>query len=367
LGKKVYNKKLLRASCLLILSLLCVTLESCKKDEPVSVINPPAAPALESVENGANDQSLPPALSWGSVNGATNYTLQIATDTAFKNIVVNKSGITATGLSVSDLSYLTTYYWHVCASNAGGNSAYSKTWSFSTKAVDMISIPGNTFIMGGVPSHSVTLSSYRISSTEITQRQWFAIMGTNPSSHIGDNYPLEQISWYQAVAFCNKLSIQQGKPPCYSINGNTAPADWSNGTIQMNRTGGYRLPTEAEWEYAARGGQSTHYSGTNDDAMLPDYAWYFDNATNTMPVGKRLPNAYGLYDMTGNVWEWCWDWYAAFTSDAQTDPTGPATGSYKSLRGGAWSNSKTYCIDTYRLTRGPITGYDYFGLRVVQD
>jgi len=364
---KVINKKLLLASWLLGVSMIFVTLESCKKDEPVSAVNAPSAPTLVSVANGAIEQSLPPTLSWTAVNGATGYVLQISADTSFGSLVFNKNGITATALSVPDLCYLTTYYWRVCAANAGGSSTYSPVWSFSTKAVEMIPIAGGNFIMGGTPSHSVTLSSYKVSSVEITQKQWSAIMNSNPSMHIGDNYPVEQVSWYQAVSFCNKLSIKLGKTPCYAINGNTAPSDWSSGTIQMSRTGGYRMPTEAEWEYAARGGQNTGFSGTNTEAELQHYAWYVNTATNTMPVGKKLPNQFGLYDMTGNVWEWCWDWYATLASTPENDPAGPATGTYKTLRGGAWSNNTTYCNVTYRLTRGPIAGGDYFGIRLVQD
>ena len=226
--------------------------------------------------------------------------------------------------------------------------------TFTVKGVSftMVGVKGGTFTMGATseqgsdaydrekPTHQVTLSDYMIGETEVTQELWKAVMGSNPSYFSGMNLPVEGVSWNDCQTFITKLNQLTGK--------------------------NFRLPTEAEWEYAARGGQKSRgykYAGSN---TLSDVAWYTDNSgSKTHPVKQKQANELGLYDMTGNVWEWCQDWYGSYSSNAQTNPTGPSSGSDRVFRGGSWYYSASYCRVAYRDYDSP--GYrDYnLGFRVV--
>lgn len=220
------------------------------------------------------------------------------------------------------------------------------------------------------PVHSVTLSAFMMSKTEVTQSQWSAVMDTNPSYHTGMNRPVDNVSWYDAISFCNKLSIAEGRTPCYTINGNASPKTWVSDSIVMTKTGGYRLPTEAEWEYAARGcGQVIKYAGTSDTALLKNYAWYWPTSeSKTHDVATKLPNSIGLYDMSGNVWEWCWDWYDAYNSSDVTNPVGAPRGVWRALRGGGcfYENGPIIWL-SLRGSNFPYTKNSAFGFRVVRD
>jgi len=208
--------------------------------------------------------------------------------------------------------------------------------------------------------HQVTVSSFYMGKYEVTQKEYQEVMGANPSNFKGDNLPVEMVSWYDAVEYCNKRSQKEGLTPAYTING-------SNVTWNKSANG-YRLPTEAEWEYAARGGNGTPgnytYSGGN---TVGDVAWYEDNSGNsTHAVGTKKPNGLGLYDMTGNVWEWCWDWYGAYSGTAQTDPVGAVSGTYRVLRGGCWIISAANTRSANRDGSNPSNwGYN-FGFRLVR-
>jgi formylglycine-generating enzyme required for sulfatase activity len=213
-----------------------------------------------------------------------------------------------------------------------------ETRSISGQSFKFSYIPAGTFTMGSPtsdtessdgerPQHQVTISKpFLMLRTEVTQAQWVAIWGNNPSYFTGDmSRPVEQVSWYDVVDFCNQLSTRDGFTAAYTINGTTV-------TLNAGATG-YRLPTEAEWEYAARSGTTTPRYGTRDQI-----AWYNGNSGNTThPVGQKTPNAWNLYDMLGNVWEWNWDWYGGYSAGSQTDPQGPASGSYRVYRGGGCS------------------------------
>ena len=211
---------------------------------------------------------------------------------------------------------------------------------------NMVYVSGGTFIMGGddssdqMPTHSVTLSSYYICKYEVTQALWRAVMGSNPSNFKGDNLPVECVSWNDCQTFINRLNSYTGR--------------------------NFRLPTEAEWEFAARGGNySRHYkySGSN---YIGDVAWYDDNSGNrTHPVGTKQPNELGLYDMSGNVWEWCSDWYGSYSSYSQTDPIGPNNGSNRMDRGGCWGNFAKRCRPAYRSYGTPGYRDHGRGLRLV--
>ena len=213
---------------------------------------------------------------------------------------------------------------------------------------------------------------------EVTQAEYQAVMGENPSYFPGLNKPVESVSWYDALVYCNRKSARAGRTPCYNLNGNTDTSQWGytphNGDyISVNITcdfaaDGYRLPTEAEWEYFARGGNSgnsnqTTYSGSN---TIGSVAWYEENSGDEPhEVKKKRANALGLYDMSGNVWEWCWDWYGPISTD--TPSTGAASGSSRVLRGGGWNRSASGCAVSRRINYGfnSRDRCDYIGFRVV--
>ena len=250
--------------------------------------------------------------------------------------------------------------------------AFSKTIQLREipALVELISVPGGSFIMGSdsgdmdmKPGHQVTVSSFMIGKYEVTQEQYQKVMGSNPSNFArgseAPRRPVEQVSWYDAVAFCNKLSEIEGLQKVYTINGTNVRADFS--------WNGYRLPTEAEWEYAARGGSQSRgymYSGSNDAGSV---AWYESNSgSTTHAVGMKAPNELGLYDMSGNVWEWCWDWYFSYDLGAQRDPVGASLGDTRVFRGGNWRYSVGYLRSTYRDYSRPDKRYFYLGFRVLR-
>ena len=216
----------------------------------------------------------------------------------------------------------------------------------------MIYVAGGTFNMGAddsdaydseKPVHSVTVSSFSIGKYEVTQKLWKAVMGTNPSDFKGDNLPVENVSWNDVQEFIRKLNAKTGKH--------------------------YRLPAEAEWEYAARGGNRSRgykYSGSDN---LSSVAWYNENSgSKTHPVGTKSSNELGIYDMTGNVWEWCLDWYDSsyYSSSPSTNPAGPATGSYRVFRGGSWDDFARVCRVYSRSGSTPGGRHNFLGFRLAQ-
>ena len=235
----------------------------------------------------------------------------------------------------------------------------------------------------------MTVSSFLMGKYPVTQGQYQAIMGALPSGlpfsnyGAGDNYPVYYVSWYDTIVFCNKLSIQEGLDPAYSINESTDPAVWGpvptsnnttwNGVEIVADSNGYRLPTEAQWGYACRAGTMTPFSTgniiTTAQANYNGNYPYGNNPTGiyrerTTPVGSFAPNAWGLYDMHGNVFEWCWDWYGTYPSVAETDPIGPASGTSRVRRGGAWDYYGQYLRSDYRNASYPAGRYLLVGFRV---
>ena len=226
-----------------------------------------------------------------------------------------------------------------------------KTYYANGVAFQMVEVRGGTFTMGATseqgsdaesdekPAHNVTLRDYYIGKTEVTQALWEAVMGNNPSWFKGENQPVEMISWNDCKEFISKLNSLTGKR--------------------------FRMPTEAEWEYAARGGSKSRgykYSGSN---TLDDVAWYWDNSgRKTHPVGTKSPNELGLYDMSGNVYEWCSDWDGDYSSAEQTNPKGPDSGAYRVYRGGSWYCDAKLCRCSGRHDYGPDYRGSYLGLRL---
>jgi formylglycine-generating enzyme required for sulfatase activity len=211
---------------------------------------------------------------------------------------------------------------------------YSANMRFRVTADDtlpqqMVWIAPGTFTRGG---SEVTISrGFGMSKYEVTQAQYKAVMGTNPSSFKGDNKPVEQVSWHDAVAYCAKLT---GKEKAAG----RVPGGYE-----------YRLPTEAEWEYACRAGTTTLFSFGDDESKLGEYAWYDANSGNTThPVGQKKPNGWGLYDMHGNVYEWCQDWYDTYPGGRVTNPRGPATGYTRVFRSGFRGNYARSCRSANR-------------------
>ena len=231
--------------------------------------------------------------------------------------------------------------------NGGGsvNDGQNKVYTVNGVSFKMIEVKGGTFQMGSddviaMLVHQVTLSDYYISETEVTQELWSAVMGSNPSYFTGNmQRPVEQVTWNDCKTFISKLN---------QLTGET-----------------FRLPTEAQWEYAARGGNKSKgyiYSGSNE---IDEVAWYeYNSGGMTHPVQTKAPNELGIYDMTGNVYEWCTDWYGAYSSAAQTDPTGPATGSDRVYRGGSWGSDATFCRVANRNNYTPTNSYFHLGLRL---
>jgi formylglycine-generating enzyme len=191
-----------------------------------------------------------------------------------------------------------------------------------------------------------------IKDSHITQGLYQKVMGKNPSPFKGVNLPVVMVSWYDAVAFANKLSKMEGREMCYEINGKDV--QWTNKDCK-----GWRLPTEAEWEYAARGGENFKYAGSNN---ADEVAWFAENSMDKIHnVGQKKANGYGLYDMSGNVYEWVWDWYEDYQKDSLTNPQGGLNGSYRVLRGGSCYDYprelRVYRRDLYIPTRRGQDGF----------
>jgi len=216
--------------------------------------------------------------------------------------------------------------------------------------LEMIRVPGGEFTMGSndgendeKPPHRVKLSAFAIGKYEVTQAQWKALMGNNPSHfNTSDDLPVETVSWDDVQEFLGRLREKTGDQR-------------------------WRLPTEAEWEYAARAGSQGKYSFGDDESELRNYAWFKSNSNiQPHPVGQLKPNAFGLYDMHGNVWEWCEDWSGLYHSAEVTDPTGPSGGSFQSERGGSFIDSAVGCRSANRYADRPGTRYPYLGFRLLR-
>ena len=249
---------------------------------------------------------------------------------------------------VVDMSDATTLIDHVLN---GVNNGSSHIFIANNVMFEMVRVEGGTFTMGAtaeqasdafsdeLPTHKVTLSPFLIGKYEVSQTLWLAVMGENPSVNTGINLPVDNVTWNECQTFITKLNELTGK--------------------------NFRLLTEAEWEYAARGGNKSKgykYSGSNN---LGDVAWYIDNSNNTShAMGSKAPNELGIYDMTGNVMEWVSDWKGSYSSGAQTNPTGPDSGTYRVNRGGSYGNVERLSRITNRNSIDPNMSSKTMGLRL---
>ena len=299
-----------------------------------------------------------------------------------------------------------TNHWHVatCGHNVTDSKAVHSfinevctICEYSLIPEGFVLIPAGTFQMGSnegysnnKPVHQVKITTpFYMGKYEVTQAEYevYCSYGSDsPSSDYGDgdNYPAYYVSWHDALVYCNKRSMAEELTPCYSINGSTDPADWGAVPTSSNSTwnavvcdwnaNGYRLPTEAEWEYAARAEDNTvaslTYSGTSDVNKLGEYAWYSSNSNSkTHEVGTKKANGFGLYDMSGNVWEWCWNWFTKsyYTgTEGGNDPTGESAGANRVYRGGSWAHNSDYCAVSCRDDYNPVSRHHYIGFRVVR-
>jgi serine/threonine-protein kinase PpkA len=239
--------------------------------------------------------------------------------------------------------------------------------ALNTLSMKLVNIPGGTFMMGSdkgggdeKPAHAVTVSVFQMSETEITQTQYQELMKSNPAFFkVSGSNPVERVSWFDAIAFCNRLSEKAKLDPCY---------DLKTGTCDFFKNG-FRLPTEAEWEYACRAETGTDYSTGEGPNALNRAGWYVDNSgEKSHPVGQKTANAWGLLDMHGNVWEWCQDWYAKdyYGGSTKQNVTGPASGSERVLRGGSWIDNTGACKASKRRSYNPNKNYSDIGFRVAR-
>jgi formylglycine-generating enzyme required for sulfatase activity len=284
-----------------------------------------------------------------------------------------------TGTTISDGGVLT-----VAANESAGiltvraTSTVDTTRSGTVIVTIFVGIQGGTFTMGSPetevsrysnegPQHQVTVISFYMGKYEVTQKEWVEIMGSNPSGFKGDNLPVERVSWYSVIDYCNKRSVKEGLTPAYTVNG--TDVTWNKSA------NGYRLPTEAEWEYACRAGTTTPFNtGNNITTSQANYNGnnpYNGNATGTyqaktVAVGSFAPNLWGLYDMHGNVYEYCWDWYGAYSTSSQSDPTGASSGERRVARGGSWFSYGMFIRSAWRNLYLPSDSNADVGFRLVR-
>jgi formylglycine-generating enzyme required for sulfatase activity len=247
----------------------------------------------------------------------------------------------------------------VTDTNAPASSSHSA-------GASMAQVPAGHFLMGDADEvdatpHEIAVSSFFLDKYLVTQERFEKLMHENPSRWKGASNPVEQVRWSDAVRYCNKRSEAEGLQPCYDLK-----------TWRCNfEANGYRLPTEAEYEYACRAGTATPYLSGQTAARLGEFAWYDKNSGgHPRSVGQKQPNAWGLYDMAGNLWEWCNDFYQvdSYGSSPKQDPRGPETGKTKVVRGGCWRTPADNCRSGYRYNENPgyadvCFGYDIYGFR----
>ena len=352
----------------------------------------PIIPSSPSPLNNKTNQPITLTLTWecSDPNGdKVSYDIYFGT-TIDELINVSSNKIERT-LSRSDLSYGTTYYWRVIAKDSKGATTKGPVWKFMTQSdpsivivTEMELVEKGSFTMGDTwgdgesdekPTHKVTLTyDFYIGKYETTFDEYDSFCNATGRSEPYDEgwgrgrRPVINVSWWDAISYCNWLSEKEGIPKAYDDKGNILDK-YGKTTTDITEVVGYRLPTEAEWEYAARGGNKSKgykYSGSDN---ADDVAWYASNSKSmTQEVGTKLPNELGIYDMSGNVWEWCSDWYDSgyYAKSTTTNPYKSTAGSYRVRRGGGWYYDATYPRVARRYVYSPtLTGYS-LGFRITR-
>jgi formylglycine-generating enzyme required for sulfatase activity len=251
-------------------------------------------------------------------------------------------------------------------------------------AHDMVYIPAGKFFMGTQfinrsdherPRHEVSLPPFLFGSTEVTQTLWQEVIGSNPSVRTARQQPVTNVSWYQVLEFCNALSLRESLTPCYKINktfpdaNNSSDLDSLRYSVSCNwNATGYRLPTEAEWEYAARCADSTNRMQFSGGYRINDVGWYDQNSgKKAQEVAQLKANAFELFDMSGNVFEWCWDWWGTYGKESEDHPKGAKSGTYRVIRGGSWYSEADQCTTTSRAGNSPHASAKDLGFRLVRN
>jgi len=343
----------------------------------------PNTPSNPSPSNNATNQPLTVTLSWNCSDpdgDALTYDVYFGTSSnPTTEISNNQSGKT---FSKNNLSAGTMYFWKVVAKDSKGATTEGPVWKFTTSSVPegMVLVEKGSFTMGDTwgdgdsnekPTHKVTFTyDFYMGKYEVTFDECDALCEANGGSKPRDygwgrgQRPVINVSWWDAITYCNWLNEKEDLPKAYDSNGNLLDKD-GRITTDPSKVVGYRLPTEAEWEYAARGGnksQGYKYAGSDN---IDEVAWYSSNSGGmTQEVGKKAPNELGIYDMSGNVWEWCSDWFGYYSSSAQTNPYNSAAGSYRVYRGGSWYGDATYTRVADRLYRSPTSTRNFLGFRI---
>ena len=328
--------------------------------------------------------------------GKIDVTVPKGTDVTALSLKIKHTGVSINPVSGSVQDFTNPVTYTVTAEDSSIKNYMvtvikdNATTNYSSPNVGSLKVfEGNEFQRDDNPGNKTQVTSFRISKYEVTQAQYQAIMGYNPSWCVVPNVatnnlnrPVEKVTWFDAIEFCNKLSESEGLPLAYTIT-NRIPASGypiTDATVTLTGQNGYRLPTEAEWQWAFMGGQNArnkNFAGSNGSNDIDDYAWHYNNSVKglipsdedygTHPVGTKQPNELGLYDMSGNVAEWCWDFYDDYPSGATKDPTGATSGTYRIVRGGSWMSSIKHIKAGFRRYFFPGKKYDFYGIRVVRN
>ena len=353
---------------------------------PVSGKETVATPAF-SVAEGAVDSGTTVTISCATDGAKIYYTTDgsdpTASSTEYKAAISVTKAVTRKAIAVKDgMNNSTVASASYTISSGNIPEGFVEVTGTTITGTESWTPSSSVFVSG----RSLTIQDLIVSDHEVTRGEYKAVMGSDPSTLSaydkegnkleGDavlNNPVNNVSWYDAIVYCNKLSIKEKLTPCYSINDSAEPDDWGEVPASSNSTwnsvvcdwnaNGYRLPTEAEWEWLARGGENYTYAGSN---TVGDVAWCTSNTndTGTREVKTKEPNGYGLYDMSGNVWEWCWDWNGDISSSSAA--VGASSGYNRVQRGGSWYGRDSHCQVSGRYNYYPHGRSCNYGFRVVR-